>query len=516
MSCDADRNAIVTAQIPTASIAVRGSSVRHAQTGRGEQQLRGDQPAAPPAEHRRLEPVEQRRPDELEGVGQPGEREEADRLDVDVFDGEPGLQAAGRQRQRQAAREAEQQHRRDPAIDEDVEIGAAFALGHAESGLRARRPRRARAPRGECISGLNAGDPLPSSVAIGRAGAAATRRTAKPRRSPGCEMPGANRLRPALLQSNDEAKPPPYCRLRHLRRRHRCAVAALALALASPAGAQPGGAATKDGVEVGERSRVANLVSAEKIEGAAAQQYAQLLREAASKRALAPPEHPQLQAPSSHRRAHHPLRDPLQPARDAVEVGSQPDRLEADQRLLHAGRQDRVLFRNHRHAQADRRRGRDDHGPRDRARAARARPRARREVDDRAGRDDRRVAAVAADGLRRPGRAARVGGREAHAAEFLARGRDRGRHRRHGSRGPRRLRSARGRRAVAEDGRRPPRASRRSGCPPTPRTPGASTRSAGTSAGRCRCTRGRPGAAWSLCRRTDRTSATRSASFRAR
>ena len=72
-------------------------------------------------------------------------------------------------------------------------------------------------------------------------------------------------------------------------------VAALALSLASPSGAQPGGAAKKDGVEVGERSRVANLVSAEKIEGTAAQQYAQLLREAASKRALAPPEHPQLQ-----------------------------------------------------------------------------------------------------------------------------------------------------------------------------------------------------------------------------
>jgi predicted Zn-dependent protease len=73
------------------------------------------------------------------------------------------------------------------------------------------------------------------------------------------------------------------------------AVVTLALAFAAPAGSQRGGAAAKDGIEVGERSRVANLVSAEKIEGAAAKQYAQLLREAASKRALGPPDHPQVQ-----------------------------------------------------------------------------------------------------------------------------------------------------------------------------------------------------------------------------
>ena len=78
-------------------------------------------------------------------------------------------------------------------------------------------------------------------------------------------------------------------------------IAALTLALASAAAAQPnaagkpGAAAPRDGVDVGERSRVAQLVPAEQIERSAAKQYDQLLREAASKRALAPPDHPQLQ-----------------------------------------------------------------------------------------------------------------------------------------------------------------------------------------------------------------------------
>ncbi len=71
-------------------------------------------------------------------------------------------------------------------------------------------------------------------------------------------------------------------------------MAALALGLALPAAAQTRLPAGADGVVVGERSRVAELVPAEKIERSAAQQYEKLLREAASKRALAPRDHPQL------------------------------------------------------------------------------------------------------------------------------------------------------------------------------------------------------------------------------
>lgn len=67
-----------------------------------------------------------------------------------------------------------------------------------------------------------------------------------------------------------------------------------ALVVAAPAAALAAQPSAADGVEVGKPSRVVELVPAEKIERAAADQYRQLLREAASKRALAPPDHPQV------------------------------------------------------------------------------------------------------------------------------------------------------------------------------------------------------------------------------
>jgi len=66
-------------------------------------------------------------------------------------------------------------------------------------------------------------------------------------------------------------------------------VAGGAAALAAPAWAQQG----LQG-EVGKTSSFAKLVSAEQIEAAAAQQYRQMLREAAAQRALAPKDHPQV------------------------------------------------------------------------------------------------------------------------------------------------------------------------------------------------------------------------------
>jgi predicted Zn-dependent protease len=48
-------------------------------------------------------------------------------------------------------------------------------------------------------------------------------------------------------------------------------------------------------VNVGEASRLRNLVPAEELEAAAAQQYTQLMEQARQKRALAPESHPQLQ-----------------------------------------------------------------------------------------------------------------------------------------------------------------------------------------------------------------------------
>jgi hypothetical protein len=99
---------------------VLGSNEDNRPAGGGEQQLRDQQPRAATPEETRLEAIEQRRPDELEGVRQAGQREEADRLDVDAVDGQPGLQRARRQRQRQSAREAQPEHRGDAAGHEDL------------------------------------------------------------------------------------------------------------------------------------------------------------------------------------------------------------------------------------------------------------------------------------------------------------------------------------------------------------------------------------------------------------
>ncbi|MBN8492934.1 MAG: M48 family metallopeptidase [Burkholderiales bacterium] len=66
-------------------------------------------------------------------------------------------------------------------------------------------------------------------------------------------------------------------------------MAGLAALGAAPAWAQ------REGVDVGKNSSFSKLVPADQIEQAAAQQYVQMQREAASKRALAPDSHPQLQ-----------------------------------------------------------------------------------------------------------------------------------------------------------------------------------------------------------------------------
>jgi predicted Zn-dependent protease len=69
------------------------------------------------------------------------------------------------------------------------------------------------------------------------------------------------------------------------------------LVLAGGAAALAGPARAQDGVreDVGRESRFTKLVSAEQVEAAAAQQYAQMLREAAQQGALAPASHPQVQ-----------------------------------------------------------------------------------------------------------------------------------------------------------------------------------------------------------------------------
>ena len=72
------------------------------------------------------------------------------------------------------------------------------------------------------------------------------------------------------------------------RRRFGRALAGAGIALVVPAWA-------REGVDVGPRSSFSKLVSAEQIEEAATQQYAELIAQARSKRALAPDDHPQVQ-----------------------------------------------------------------------------------------------------------------------------------------------------------------------------------------------------------------------------
>ena len=65
------------------------------------------------------------------------------------------------------------------------------------------------------------------------------------------------------------------------------------LAAGATLGALPALAQDREGVDVGDKSWMTRLVPAEQVEAAAAQQYAQMTRQAAQQHALAPPNHPQ-------------------------------------------------------------------------------------------------------------------------------------------------------------------------------------------------------------------------------
>ena len=91
--------------------------------------------------------------------------------------------------------------------------------------------------------------------------------------------------------SQNPRTPCPLCALRSRRAFTRLLAFGGAAALAGPATS----AFAQDGVrgDVGGNARIAQLIPAEQVEGAATQQYAELLRDAAAKRALAPADHPQ-------------------------------------------------------------------------------------------------------------------------------------------------------------------------------------------------------------------------------
>ena len=112
-------------------------------------------------------------------------------------------------------------------------------------------------------------------------------------------------------------------------------------------------AGAREGVEVGaalaaEQARQRRAGRAGR--GAAVQRRcsARRRRSARSRR----PSHPQVERLRYIAAAPDPAHLRMESARPAMEVGGQPDRQQADQRLLHAGRQDRLLLRHPRPAQA--------------------------------------------------------------------------------------------------------------------------------------------------------------------
>ena len=81
----------------------------HSPENRRQQELREHQPAAPSAQDGRLEAVQQRRPEELEGVRHPHQAQEADGGDIHALHAQPRLHGLAGQRQGQAGSEAEKE-----------------------------------------------------------------------------------------------------------------------------------------------------------------------------------------------------------------------------------------------------------------------------------------------------------------------------------------------------------------------------------------------------------------------
>ena len=80
-----------------------------------DEQLAEDHPAAAaaePAEHRRVDAIDDRRPEELQRIGQPDPRQEADRRQRRARVAQPVAERVAAEKERQAGREAEHEHHR--------------------------------------------------------------------------------------------------------------------------------------------------------------------------------------------------------------------------------------------------------------------------------------------------------------------------------------------------------------------------------------------------------------------
>jgi hypothetical protein len=100
----------------------RGRDVGQREQRHGQQGLREHDPAAATPEQRQVDAIHQRRPQELEGVGDADQREEADGRHVQAVHREPGLHRQARQGQRQAGGEAHHE-------DRDGAVGGGHGAG---------------------------------------------------------------------------------------------------------------------------------------------------------------------------------------------------------------------------------------------------------------------------------------------------------------------------------------------------------------------------------------------------
>ena len=114
MSCVADAKATTSANAPNTSEARLRPDRHHRHEADNDSKLREHDPTATlaePAEHGQLDTVEQGRPDELERVREADPRDEADCRELGAFLAEPRTERVARQKEREAGRETEREHR---------------------------------------------------------------------------------------------------------------------------------------------------------------------------------------------------------------------------------------------------------------------------------------------------------------------------------------------------------------------------------------------------------------------
>src|SRR5262249_26963175 len=88
---------------------------------RRDDELEDEEPAAPAPEEGQPVPIDERRPEELEGIRQAGPGEESDGGEADPVERQPGAEGGSDEEERQPGGEAERELNRDAWGTKDVE-----------------------------------------------------------------------------------------------------------------------------------------------------------------------------------------------------------------------------------------------------------------------------------------------------------------------------------------------------------------------------------------------------------